>query len=99
MEGVDFTPTEQGTPQGGVISPLLANVALHGMEQSNHRRISQESCGRKTDTRRYADDFVILHSDKVELQKVAERVATWLQGMGLQLSPSKTRIDSHVGLV
>lgn len=53
---------------------------------------------------RYADDFVILHSDKKELQKAAERVAKWLKHMGLQLHPSKTRVthtlhptDGNVG--
>jgi RNA-directed DNA polymerase len=96
MEGVDFAPTEQGTPQGGVISPLLANIALHGLEtevaQAQHN-------GEKPMVVRYADDFVILHSDKAALQKAAERVATWLAGMGLRLSPSKPRIthtlDAH----
>jgi RNA-directed DNA polymerase len=101
MEGVDFTPTEKGVPQGGVISPLLANIALHGME----REITQAKyIGEKPIVVRYADDFVILHSNKMELQKAAERVATWLERIGLHLSPSKTRIahtldsyEEHVG--
>lgn len=89
LEGVDFTPTERGTPQGGVISPLLANIALHGLESE----ITQaEDKGEKPIVVRYADDFVILHSNKEELQKAAERAATWLKRMGLQLSPSKTRV-------
>jgi RNA-directed DNA polymerase len=89
MEGVDFTPTERGTPQGGVISPLLANVALHGLETE----VTQAKYkGEKPIVVRYADDFVIFHSDKTELQRAAARAATWLEGMGLQLSPSKTRI-------
>jgi RNA-directed DNA polymerase len=89
LEGQDFTPTEQGTPQGGVISPLLANVALHGMEE-----VAKEGApkrGEKPILVRYADDFVILFSDKAELQRIAERVTTWLAGMGLQLSQNKTR--------
>lgn len=89
MEGVEFTPTEQGTPQGGVISPLLANVALHGLErevmQANYK-------GEKPIVVRYADDFIILHSAKTELQRAAERAATWLERVGLHLSSSKTRI-------
>jgi RNA-directed DNA polymerase len=101
MEGLDFTPTEKGVPQGGVISPLLANIALHGME----REITQAKyIGEKPIVVRYADDFVILHSNKMELQKAAERVATWLERIGLHLSPSKTRIahtldsyEEHVG--
>jgi RNA-directed DNA polymerase len=50
MEGCTFSPTEVGTPQGGVISPLLMNVALHGMEALRSRRLLQESYGRKTAT-------------------------------------------------
>jgi RNA-directed DNA polymerase len=92
MEGLDFTPTQQGTPQGGVISPLLANVALHGME----REITQAKYrGEKPIVVRYADDFVIFHSDKGELQKAAERVTAWLEEMGLRLSPSKEAMKRH----
>jgi RNA-directed DNA polymerase len=89
MEGLDFSPTESGTPQGGVISPLLMNVALHGMEiaitQANY------TDGKPTVVR-YADDFVILHPNKDELQKAADTAAAWLQDMGLWLSPNKTRV-------
>jgi RNA-directed DNA polymerase len=89
MEGQDFTHTEQGTPQGGVISPLLANVALHGMEE-----VTKEGAPKWEEQPmlvRYADDFVILYSDKAGLQRIAERVTTWLAEMGLQLSQKKTR--------
>ena len=93
MEGVAFTPTEQGTPQGGVISPLLANVALHGLEtEVTQVKYQAKYKGEKPIVVRYADDFVILHSDKTEVQRAAARAAKWLQGMGLQLSPGKTRI-------
>jgi RNA-directed DNA polymerase len=92
MEGLDFTPTGQGTPQGGVISPLLANIALHGMEQAMIEGYSKSHTVEKPTLVRYADDFVILHSDKTELQQAANRAAKWLQDVGLQLSPSKTRI-------
>jgi RNA-directed DNA polymerase len=89
MEGVDFTPTERGTPQGGVISPLLANVALHGLET----QVTQAKYkGEKPIVVRYADDFVILQTDKTEVQRAAARAAKWREGMGLRLSPSKTRI-------
>jgi RNA-directed DNA polymerase len=103
MEGLDFTPTEQGTPQGGVISPLLANVALHGMEEIIKEGFAKGGSVEKPILVRYADDFVIFHSEKAELQKVAERVTEWLKDMGLQLSPKKTRIthtlDSYEGNV
>jgi RNA-directed DNA polymerase len=68
MEGLDFTPTEQGTPQGGVISPLLANVALHGIEEVAQEGFAKSEAVEKPIVVRYADDFVILYSDKTVLQ-------------------------------
>ncbi len=85
-----FASTEEGTPQGGVISPLLANIALHGME------LAAASMYRKTVGKpaliRYADDYVILHADKEVLQTAANAVEEWLKGMGLALNQKKTRI-------
>jgi RNA-directed DNA polymerase len=91
LEGQDFTPTEEGTPQGGVISPLLANVALHGMEEVAKAGFAKHTSVEKPIVVRYADDFVILYSGKAELQRVAERITAWLAQMGLHLSPKKTR--------
>ena len=103
LEGQDFTPTEEGTPQGGVISPLLANIALHGMEEVAREGFAKSTSVEKPILVRYADDFVILYSDKAELQRVAERVTAWLADMGLQLSLKKTRtthtLDTCVGNV
>lgn len=59
LEGVDFTPTETGTPQGGVISPLLANIALHGMEAAITKGYKPPM--EKPLMVRYADDFVVRH--------------------------------------
>jgi RNA-directed DNA polymerase len=90
MEGLDLTPTEKGTPQGGVISPLLANVALHGLEQligQGYRRMDERPF-----LVRYADDFVVLHSDKDTLDKATTQITTQLVDMGLVLSPTKTRV-------
>ena len=98
-------PTEKGTPQGGVISPLLANIALHGMEEEI-KKLSEtfdmkEKRGRqmaKRDKRksvnfiRYADDFVILHEEIEKIQICKEHISKWLNDMGLELKPSKTRI-------
>jgi RNA-directed DNA polymerase len=90
-----YSPTKEGTPQGGVISPLLANIALHGMEN----RIAQAFPGRtgrnyfcQPNLIRYADDFVILHEDLAVVQKCQQIIAEWLKGMGLELKPSKTRL-------
>ena len=89
LEGVDFSPTEQGVPQGGTISPLLMNIALHGMEKA----ITEAKYkGGKPILIRYADDFVILHPDVNELHKAAKRIEEWLQEMGLHLHPGKTKI-------
>ncbi len=100
MDGKQLFPTSEGTPQGGVISPLLANIALHGMEE----RIKQyaetlPTYGQnKRDKRRslnlirYADDFVILHENITVVHRCKEIISEWLKGMGLELKPSKTRL-------
>jgi RNA-directed DNA polymerase len=90
LEGVDFTPSERGTPQGGVISPLLANCALHGLEAAIVKDCS--SAEEKPVLIRYADDFVILHSDRHQLQRAADSVVQDLADMGLVLSAKKTRV-------
>ena len=104
MEGRDFSPTEAGTPQGGVISPLLMNVALHGMEQAIVKGYSKRHAVEKPLLVRYADDFVIVHSNREDLEQAATTITHWLAGMGLTLSPKKTKIthtltptDGNVG--
>jgi RNA-directed DNA polymerase len=97
MDGKQLFPTSEGTPQGGVISPLLANIALHGMEE-RIKQYAETQKGRKHNNRqslsliRYADDFVILHEDITVVQRCREIISEWLQGMGLELKPSKTRL-------
>lgn len=88
-----WEPTYAGTPQGGVISPLLANIALHGMEQ--HIR----SCFKSNATTkhelgvvRYADDFVILHKDPKVLEVCIKGASEFLASIGLELHPDKTRV-------
>jgi RNA-directed DNA polymerase len=80
---------EEGTPQGGVLSPLLANVALHGLEQALISAVPRK-CWVKVV--RYADDVVVLCADLETLIKLKEVTETWLAEMGLRLKPSKTRI-------
>jgi len=97
MDGKQMFPTSEGTPQGGVISPLLANIALHGMEE-RIKQVAETLPGKKRDNRkslsliRYADDFVILHEDITVVQRCKEIISEWLNGMGLELKPSKTRL-------
>jgi RNA-directed DNA polymerase len=90
MEGIDLTPTEKGTPQGGVISPLLANIALHGMEQAITRGYKQRE--EQPVLVRYADDFVVLHSDEGKINQATDMLTAHLADMGLILSPTKTRV-------
>jgi RNA-directed DNA polymerase len=104
-------PTEEGTPQGGVISPLLANIALHGLEKAvkdafpENSRVAGENryIPWKPQVIRYADDFVILHRDREVIEKAQKIVAEWLKQMGLEMKPSKTRIihtlEEHDGQV
>lgn len=85
-----FDKTEVGTPQGGVISPLLANIALHGMEEA----IKRIKCKGKEKPIliRYADDFVVFHSKQEIVEERSKQVTEFLSDIGLWLSPTKTRI-------
>jgi RNA-directed DNA polymerase len=89
LEEAQWSPTSEGTPQGGCLSPLLANVALHGMETAVVNAFPKEHAPTVV---RYADDFVILHSDLAATEKARTIVTRWLAEMGLELKPSKTRI-------
>lgn len=92
MEGLEFSPTEAGTPQGGVISPLLANIALHGLEEAIKEGYPKDRNIEKPILIRYADDFVILHSEKGVIEKAAQIAEKWLKDMGLHLNTKKTKI-------
>ena len=91
------TPTEAGTPQGGVISPLLANIALHGMEE----RIEEYAAfwkGQKGQNKksisliRYADDFVIIHERLEVVERCKQIISEWLAEYDLEIKPEKTQI-------
>ncbi len=92
-----FLPTNEGTPQGGTISPLLANIALHGMEE-RIKEYAEMLKGIKRDNRkalnliRYADDFVIIHENLEVIKDCQKIIEEWLSDMGLELKPSKTKI-------
>lgn len=91
-----FAQTDQGTPQGGVISPLLANIALTGMEKAvgvKYRKRKDHTVIRsKRALVRYADDFVIFAENRKDARAAKREIANWLQGRGLELSKEKTRI-------
>ncbi len=98
MEALELSPTNAGTPQGGVVSPLLANIALYGMEETLLSAYTGESKAPSAQRGapqliRYADDFVVLHAQEAEVIKAQHIIATWLQGIGLELKPSKTRLS------
>lgn len=118
MEGYANAPksyeseSKMGTPQGVIISPLLANVALHGLE--NHLK---EFCATKVSSKifqtkkrtkeskksacgviRYADDFVIIHENKQVLELCITEVKNWLPNMGLEISEEKSKLrDAREG--
>lgn len=87
-------PTEAGTMQGSPLSPLLANIALHGLETSIRSRFPRSGSRgfQSPNVVVYADDLVILHEDHAIIQRCQDAVTTWLHTMGLMLKPSKTRI-------
>ena len=80
---------EAGVPQGSPLSPLLANVALHGLETELVKTLPRHN---KPGVIRFADDLVILHADLDTLLHLKEKAETWLAPMGLRFKPSKTRI-------
>lgn len=90
MDGGACYPTTEGSPQGGVISPLLANVALHGLETAI--RAAFTTTEGKPTVIRYADDFVVLHPNRSVIERSQQITAEWLAPIGLELKPSKTRI-------
>ncbi|WP_083874355.1 group II intron reverse transcriptase/maturase [Dactylococcopsis salina] len=83
-----LNPTDMGTPQGGVISPLLANIGLHGLEDFI------KSVNPKLGVIRYADDFVVTSKDKESLEHILDQIKQWMLERGLEISAEKTRIVS-----
>jgi RNA-directed DNA polymerase len=79
-----WEPTQSGTPQGAVISPLLANVYLHPLDL-----LMQQSGGEMV---RYADDFVILCRSREEAEAALQAIEQWISAAGLVLHPEKTRL-------
>ena len=87
MENGVFKPTTIGTPQGGVVSPLLANIVLHKLdqrlEQAGYRFV------------RYADDFVVVCKNRSQAEAALDLVTQVLAELGLSLSREKTKVTSY----
>jgi RNA-directed DNA polymerase len=105
MEHKVIISIEKGMPQNSLISPLLMNVALHGMEKavinfmktlkirnSEGKNIIKQRRASSINIIRYANDFVILHENKLVIKKCKEFVQEWLSTLGLKLKESKTQI-------
>jgi RNA-directed DNA polymerase len=98
MENQEFQPSIIGTPQGGIISPLLANIALDGMETYLIDKLRKKGCKAndlkrgKLSIIRYADDFVVMHENKAVIEDSKLIIAEWLKQRGLELSEEKTKI-------
>ena len=95
--GKGYAPTEEGTPQGGVISPLLLNIALHGLEEASGVRYRTGSHAREFKAgspalTRYADDLVVCCHSRQDAEQVKARLAGWLEPRGLAFNEAKTRI-------
>jgi RNA-directed DNA polymerase len=93
-----LAPTEEGTPQGGVVSPLLLNVALHGMEEA--AGVRYQTTGSKAGRTvagspvlvRYADDLVAMCTSREQAEEVKARLGAWLAPRGLAFNEDKTRV-------
>jgi RNA-directed DNA polymerase len=98
IEDGRFAATEEGAPQGGVISPLLLNITLHGMEAAAGVRYRTRGGGR-TETAydapalvRYADDLLAFCHSRQQAEEVKRKLAEWLRPRGLIFNEAKTRI-------
>lgn len=89
LDGRNKIKTNAGTPQGGVISPLLANIALHGLETHVKAAVQHQN---PPIVIRYADDFVVIHADHAVIELCRNAVIVFLKTVGLELSPTKTTI-------
>ena len=84
LEEMKSWESEEGTPQGGVISPLLANIFLNPLDWL--------LAGAGMEMVRYADDIVVLCRHPQQAEQALERVRSWMEGVGLTLHPQKTRV-------
>jgi RNA-directed DNA polymerase len=98
MEKQKLFPTEAGTPQGGIISPTLANMTLDGLEGAIQKALDRKrnwNNKNKINVIRYADDFVVTAVDEMAAVRAQEAAIEFLKSRGLTLSPEKTKI-THI---
>jgi RNA-directed DNA polymerase len=92
VEGLVLSRPDEGTPQGGVISPLLANIYLHEVLDEWFVRDVRPRLRGRAELVRYADDFVIILADKVDAERVLRVLPKRFGKYGLTLHPDKTRL-------
>jgi len=91
-EDGSVTVSDEGTPQGGVISPLLANIYLHYVLDLWFEKVYRKSCTGFARLIRYADDFVVCFQQKTEAEKFRNDLGERLGKFGLEVEPTKTRV-------
>lgn len=95
IEGKQWKPTKQGTPQGGIISPTIMNMTMDGLETALNKQFPRWK-GKKVNFIRYADDFVITADKKETITKeIIPLVEKFLSERGLQLSDEKSKV-THI---
>ncbi len=87
LDGGEFLPSDQGVPQGGVISCVLANVMLHELD-----RVWEDRCSQLGQLIRYADDAVVLCKTEAQAREALWRIGVILSRLRLTLHPTKTQI-------
>ena len=92
IEQGKYYDVEQGTPQGGVLSPMLANIYLHYILDLWFEKVEKEQIKGYTELIRYADDFIITASTREEAQQILQDLKARLQKFNLELSKDKTRL-------
>ena len=104
MEQGEWSKTDEGTPQGGIISPILANMTLDGMENllaerfgrgDGGRRSDGKACSNKVHLVRYADDFVVTAATPEAAREAQALIEGFLSERGLELSREKTLV-THI---
>lgn len=91
-EDGSLTDSEEGTPQGGVISPLLANIYLHYALDRWFEKVYRKSCTGFARLIRYADDFVVCFQHKADAERFREELVKRLGKFGLEVEPTKTKV-------